>query len=332
MKTVRGLDALGEEAIPPTGSSVVIGTFDGVHLGHQSLIRAGLDRARALGVVSCCVTWDRHPTETLAPGAVPPLITSFARKEELLDALGLDLLLVLAFDEAFVAWTPGRFISEVLSGGLGARAVTVGRGFRFGHRAAGDTVLLAQLGERLGFEVAAAGLVEAEGRRVSSTRVRAVIAEGDVALAGRLLGRPWDLDGVVVRGDRRGTSLGYPTANIEFDPSLVHPPSGVYAGRARAGGAWFTAAVNVGVNPTFTPEIRPRMEAYLLDFTGDLYDRWVRVELWVRLRDELRFASVEELVDQIGRDVVATREVVESAAEMGGRGGSRAWPGPRETG
>lgn len=315
MKTVRGLDALRKEAIGSKGSSVVIGTFDGVHLGHQSLIRAGMDRARALEGWSCCVTWDRHPTETLAPGAVPPLITSFARKEELLDELGLDLLLVLTFDEAFVAWTPERFITEVLSDGLGARAVTVGRGFRFGHRAAGDTALLAQLGERLGFEVAAAGLLEAEGRRISSTRVREAIAEGDVALAGRLLGRPWDLDGVVVRGDRRGTSLGYPTANIGFDPSMVHPPSGVYAGRARAGGGWFTAAVNVGVNPTFIPDVRPRLEAHLLGFRGDLYGRSVRVELRDRLRDELRFTSVEELVDQIGLDVQATRGVVEGAAD-----------------
>ena len=314
MRTIHDLATLGGEALGSKGTSVVIGTFDGVHLGHQALVRAGVSRARAWGGVSCCVTWDRHPTETLAPGKVPPVITVFARKQELLAALGLDLLVVLAFDEAFVTWTPERFVTEILAEGLGARVVGVGRGFRFGHRAAGDTRLLKELGGRLGFEVAVADLLEVGGAPVSSTRVRAAISVGDMAGVRRLLGRPWDLDGVVAAGDRRGTSLGYPTANVELDPSLAQPPAGVYAGRARAGGAWFTAAINVGVNPTFVPAKRPRLEAHLLGFGGDLYGRRVRVELWERLRDELRFASVDELVAQMGVDVRATRRVVEGAA------------------
>ncbi|MBA2274586.1 MAG: bifunctional riboflavin kinase/FAD synthetase [Actinobacteria bacterium] len=315
MRIIDGLEAMRTEAVGSTGASVVIGTFDGVHLGHRRLIEAGVGRARAGGWVPICVTWDRHPTQTLAPAMVPPLITPFARRQELVAALGLEALVVLAFDEAFTTWSPERFVTEVLVEGLGARAVGVGKGFRFGHRAAGDTALLERLGEREGFRVEAEDLLEVGGSPVSSTRVRAAIAAGDLAEVKRLLGRPWDLDGVVLRGDRRGTSLGYPTANIGLAPSLAQPPSGVYAGRARTGGAWFTAAVNVGINPTFASEtpIHPRLEAYLIGFSGDLYGRPVRVELWERLRDELRFASAEDLVAQISRDVLATRKVVEGS-------------------
>lgn len=317
MKIIGGLEALQAEALGLKGTSVVIGTFDGVHLGHRRLIEAGVHRARAGGLVSACVTWDRHPTQTLAPAKVPPLITPLARREELLAALGVEALVVLAFDEAFRAWTPERFVTEVLVEGLGARIVAVGRGFRFGHRAAGDTALLERLGKRRGFRVDAGDLLEVGGSPVSSTRVRAAIAAGDLAGAGRLLGRPWDLDGVVLRGDRRGTSLGYPTANVGLDPALTQPPTGVYAGRVRTGGAWFTAAVNVGVNPTFASAapVRPRLEAYLIGFSGELYGTSVRVELWERLRDELRFDSVGELVAQIARDVLATRTIVEGVAD-----------------
>ncbi|MDQ3532463.1 MAG: riboflavin biosynthesis protein RibF [Actinomycetota bacterium] len=316
MKTIHGLEALRAEALGSKEASVVIGTFDGVHLGHRRLVGAGVARARAGGWVSSGVTWDRHPTQTLAPAKVPPLITPLARKQELLAALGLEVLVVLAFDESFRTWAPERFVTEVLAEGLGARAVGVGRGFRFGHGAAGDAARLERLGEGLGFRVHIEDLLELEGSPVSSTRVRAAIAAGDLAGARRLLGRPWDLDGVVLRGDRRGTSLGYPTANVRLGPLLAQPPSGVYAGRAGTGGEWFTAAVNVGVNPTFASEapVHPRLEAYLIGFSGDLYGRPVRVELWERLRDEIRFDSAEDLVAQIGRDVLATRKVVEGSA------------------
>ncbi|MDQ3785229.1 MAG: riboflavin biosynthesis protein RibF, partial [Actinomycetota bacterium] len=286
MNTIHGLEALRAEDLGSKGTSVVIGTFDGVHLGHRRLIEAAVGRARSGGWVSACVTWDRHPTQTLAPAKVPALITPLARKQELLAELGLDRLVVLAFDESFRAWTPERFVTEVLVEGLGARAVGVGRGFRFGHRAAGDTALLKRLGECQGFRVDAGDLLEVGGSPVSSTRVRVAIAAGDLAGARRLLGRPWDLDGVVLRGDRRGTWLGYPTANVEMDPALAQPPTGVYAGRAGTDGAWFTAAVNVGINPTFASAgpVRPRLEAYLVGFSGDLYGRSVRIELWERLR------------------------------------------------
>ena len=315
MKIVHGLEALRAGALGAGGASVVIGTFDGVHLGHQRLIGAGVARARAGGWVPACVTWDRHPTQTLAPSKVPLLVTTPARRQELLAALGLEALVVLAFDESFRTWAPERFVTEVLVDGLGARAVGVGRGFKFGHRAGGDTVLLERLGERLGFRMETQDLLVVEGSPVSSTRVRAAIAAADLAGARRLLGRPWDVDGVVLRGDRRGTSLGYPTANIELDPSLAQPPSGVYAGRARTGGEWSTAAVNVGVNPTFASEapVRPRLEAHLIGFSGDLYGRPVRVELWERLRDEIRFGSVDDLVAQMGRDVLATQKVVQGS-------------------
>lgn len=317
MRIIEGVEALRAGVGGSSGTSVVIGTFDGVHLGHRRLIEAGVSRARTGGMTSCCVTWDRHPSQTLAPARVPPVITPFARKQELVAALGVDEVVVLPFDEAFRSWSPEHFVTEVLVDGLSARAVVVGRGFRFGHRAAGDTALLKSLGDRLGFEVDAEDLVEVGGSPVSSTRVRTAIAAGDVVEARRLLGRAWDLDGVVLQGDRRGSSLGYPTANVELDLSLAQPPNGVYAGRARAGGTWFTSAVNVGVNPTFasaTPAM-PRLEAYLVGFGGDLYGRRLRVELWERLRDEISFSSAEELVVQIARDVVATRKLVEGVTD-----------------
>ncbi|MDQ3752715.1 MAG: riboflavin biosynthesis protein RibF [Actinomycetota bacterium] len=313
MKIIHGLEALRADDIGSPGAAAVVGTFDGVHLGHRMLVEAGVGRARASGWLSACVTWDRHPAQTLAPAQVPPLITSLPRSQELLAALGLDALVVLAFDEAFRSWPPERFVAEVLAEGLGARWVGVGRGFRFGHRAAGDTTLLTVLGERWAFDVQVADLLEVQGSPVSSTLVRRAVAAGDLAEARRLLGRAWDLDGVVLEGDRRGTSLGYPTANIELSPSLARPPRGVYAGRVRTGDAWFTAAINIGVNPTFASAapVRPRLEAHLMGFSGDLYGRRIRVELWERLRDELRFDSVDELLAQIARDVAATRKVVE---------------------
>jgi riboflavin kinase/FMN adenylyltransferase len=304
-----GRDSL---APPPGGAAIAVGTFDGVHLGHRAAIASAVAAARRLGATPAVLTWDRHPAEVLRPEATPPLLTSKERKVELLGEVGVDLLVVLPFDRALSQLEPERFVLDVLLAGLGARSITVGKGWRFGRKAAGDVPLLARLGHRHGFQVEDVPLTEVAGEPVSSTRIRALVAAGDMEAARNLLGRPFDLTGIVERGDRRGTKLGYPTANLSLHPRLAAPPRGVYAGRTHALGRWHRAAVNIGVNPTFGGDPRrmaPKVESHLLDFDADIYDQVVRVELWRRLRDELRFDSVEELLARMAEDVSLTRSL-----------------------
>ena len=311
MKVAVGLENL--KATSPSGAAVTIGTFDGVHLGHRSLIARATAAAQERGLQSVVVTWDRHPLMTLRPEVAPPLLSSPERKMELLATTGVDRVAVIPFTDELSHWSPERFVEDVLVQGLSARAVFVGEGWRFGHKRAGDVDLLQKLGDEHGFEATAVDLASGDGGTVSSSRIREAVAHGDVDLAAALLGRPFDLDGEVVHGDDRGTDLGFPTANIELDPRLAHPARGVYAGRARVDDSWFAAATNVGVNPTFggDPEVTPvRVETFLLDFSGDLYGRVVRVEFHARLRDELRFTSVEDLIAQMQRDVDATRRLI----------------------
>ena len=306
---------VGADALTPQdgGAAITVGTFDGVHLGHRELIAHAIGAARSLSGTSVLVTWDRHPLQTLRPGAEPKVLTTPERKAELIGATGIDTLVVLPFDEAFSKWSPERFVTDVLVR-LGARSVVVGEGWRFGHKAAGTNELLQKMGAEHGFQADALALAEVNGMPVSSTRVRRAIAEGDMITARTLLTRPFDVDGTVLRGDRRGTDLGFPTANLRLDRSIAHPPRGVYAGRAvTEGDIAYTAAINVGVNPQFggDPDTTPwRVEAYLLDYGGDLYDRRLRVELHKRLRDELKFESVDALVEQMAKDVDRTREMM----------------------
>jgi riboflavin kinase / FMN adenylyltransferase len=294
-------------------SAVTVGTLDGVHLGHRALLAQTIERARSQKAASIAITWDRHPSETLRPDHAPLLLSSLERKLELLEETGIDETLVLPFDAELSSWSPQRFVDTILVDCVRAKSVIVGSDWRFGHRAAGDVPLLIELGRTAGFEAEGIRLLEVAGGPVSSSRVRQAIANGDVALAGTLLGRAFDFDGIVVRGDDRGKSLGIPTANIPLGPRMAHPPRGVYAGRARAGGRWHAAAINLGVNPTFGGDpgtSPPRIEAYLLDFEGDLYGQVLRVEFWRRLRDETKFASAQALIEQIERDVENTRRVV----------------------
>ena len=313
-----GIDALSP---PSTGSAVTIGTFDGVHLGHRALIAFTIAAALERGLSPVVLTWDRHPAATLRPEKAPPMLSSPERKIELLKETGPDVIAVLPFDVPLSQRDPESFVEDVLVKGLGARLVLVGEGWRFGRGRAGTVDLLVELGRDLGFEARGVTLEEVGGEAASSSRVRKAVTSGDLALAERLLGRPFDLDGVVEHGDARGASLGFPTANVAIDRTIASPPVGVYAGRARvapaasAGGAkgsesWFPAATNVGVNPTFGGTDTPRIETYLIGFEGDLYGQTLRVEFWKRLRDEKRFDSVDELVDQMGRDVAATEALV----------------------
>lgn len=309
MRTLVGRDSL---APPPGGTALAVGTFDGVHLGHRAAIASAVAAARRLGATPAVLTWDRHPAEILRPDAAPPLLTPETRKIELLGQVGAELLVVIPFDRDLAQLDPERFVCDILVAGLGVRSVTVGEGWRFGHKAGGDVALLTRLGGEHGFEVLAVPLTEWAGERVSSTRIRALVGSGDMEAARELLGRPFDLTGMVERGERRGTKLGYPTANLSLDLRLAAPPRGVYAGRTHALGRWHGAAVNIGVNPTFGGDpasAAPKVESHLLDFDADIYDQVVRVELWRRLRDELKFDSVEDLLARMAEDVSQTRSL-----------------------
>jgi riboflavin kinase/FMN adenylyltransferase len=305
-----GLGALEPQ---PRGVAATIGTFDGLHLGHRMLIARTIEKAAELEAESAVITWDRHPAATLRPDKMPPLLASQERKVELIGEMGVDLLVVLPFDAELSHLSPEDFANEVLGSGLAARHVYVGHDWRFGHKAAGDVPLLKEIGARLGFEVEGVGLQEVADTAVSSSRVRRAVQDGDMGTARSLLGRPFDVDGLVVRGAARGKDLGFPTANLEVDPHLARPPIGIYAGVAHVGGLSRPAAISVGVNPTFGGERGSspvNIEAYLLDFSDEIYGETVRLEFWERLRDELRFDSVEALIAQIQADVDQTRRVI----------------------
>jgi len=271
---------------------VAVGTFDGVHLGHREVID-GSDTV---------LTFDPHPLAIVAPDAAPPLLTTLERKAELLEGIGVEELVVIPFDKAFAANTAQAFIDDVLVGTLGATHVSVGENFRFGHKAQGDTDMLAA-DER--FETRVAPLLEIDGEVVSSSHIRGLVLSGAVLYADRLLGAPFMLGGEVVHGDKRGRELGFPTANLVPAAGFVTPGHGVYACRTGDG---HLAAVNVGVRPTFTTGRGELIEAYLLDFDGDLYGTQLRLEFLKRLRGEKRFASVEALIEQMHRDVEQARE------------------------
>jgi len=266
--------------------TVAIGSFDGVHRGHRYI----LDTARAVGPTTVVTFWP-HPRLVL--GNRVELLSTLERRLELLDAAEVEEVLVVAFSPEVAALTAEQFAEDVLRR-IGATVVVVGEDFRFGRGAAGDSTLL----RRLGFEVRAASLLEG----VSSTRIRTLLRDGDVVGAARLLGRPPELDGTVVLGDQRGGTLGYPTANLATAAELLVPAYGIYAGAALG----HRAAISIGVNPHYGGDER-RIEPHLLDFEGDLYGRRLLVELWARLRDERAFDSEADLVEQIARDVEATR-------------------------
>lgn len=280
--------------VQPHPRRVAVGEFDGVHLGHREVIR-GSDTV---------LTFDPHPLAVVRPEAAPKLLTTLEVKTELVAELGVQELVVIPFDESFAHQSPQEFIDDVLLARLAATHVSVGENFRFGHRAAGDpNHLLAQDS----FETRVVPLVEVDGEVVSSSHIRALIAAGEVEAAARMLGAPFQVRGEVVTGEGRGRGLGFPTANIVPDDSLVYPGHGVYL--ARADGA--CAAVNVGVRPTFGTGRGVLIEAYVLDQDIDLYGQVLRVDFLARLRGERRFDSVEALVEQMHRDVARIRELCE---------------------
>jgi riboflavin kinase / FMN adenylyltransferase len=280
----------------PRPRNIAVGEFDGVHLGHREVIR-GADTV---------LTFEPHPRTVVAPDSAPKLLTNLATKADLVASLGVDELVVIPFDGARMAQTAAEFIDHELVQRLGAQRVSVGENFRFGNRARGDADLLR---EQDAFETRVVEMVELEGEIISSTHIRGLVAVGDVATAARFLGSPFHMRGTVAHGDKRGRTLGFPTANLVPDPRLVVPDHGIYACRASVDGESLIAAVNVGVGPTFKTGRGLLVEAFLLDFDGDIYDRELRLDFLERLRGERRFDSVEALVEQMGQDVVQTRRI-----------------------
>lgn len=296
--------------LPDLGRTVVtVGNFDGVHLGHQIVLRRAREVADELGLDHVvAVTFDPHPFAVLRPEHAPPLLTTTDTRAALLGEAGADAVLVLPFDRDVAAWSPERFVDEVVVGALHAKAVVVGANFRFGHKAAGDVTLLHQLGESSDFAVE--GVALDGGPQVwSSTYVRNCLIAGDVEGAAEALGRPYAVGGFVVRGDQRGRELGFPTANVPIS-GLCVPADGVYAGWVHVQGERLPAAISVGTNPTFAGERDRRVESYVLDRELDLYGQQIEVEFTHRIRGMVAFESVERLVEVIEGDVAVTRRLL----------------------
>jgi len=293
--------------------AVAIGNFDGVHLGHAALLAEARARAARRGGQSAVLTFTPHPARLFAPDRAPPLIMSLDRRLALIAEAGIDVAIVEPFTRAFAAIEAPAFVRDVLARDLGARDVVVGHDFSFGRGRTGDVRMLGALAPAVGADVAVIPAVAVDGVTCSSGRIRALVAAGDVAAAARLLGRPFELEGPVARGAGRGRGLGFPTANVLPDGEL-RPKLGIYASRALVldgplAGTARAAALSVGTNPQFASGAGVTIEAYLLDFDGDLYDRRLRIEVGELLRNERRFESIDALIAQIREDVAQVRGI-----------------------
>ncbi len=287
---------------------LAIGTFDGVHLGHQQVIRQTVEDARQHEALSVVITFDRHPRAVVAPDRMPPLIYTLAQKLRAIASLGVEATLLFHFDEAFSRQPGEQFLRALAQEPGHLHSICVGSDFTFGYQRSGNVDLLRKLGQELGFQVQSLAALSLNGQPVSSTRVRDAIRAGQFDVASQMLGRSYGLEGPVVRGDQLGHRLGFPTANLEVT-GLVVPPNGIYAAHARFQGRSHRAVVNIGYRPTVaaaSPGLR--VEAHLLDFQGDLYGQDLELIFVEKLRDEQKFSSLEDLKRQIARDIVSARE------------------------
>ncbi len=311
MKVIRGLHNLRP---PHRGCVATIGNFDGVHLGHRSVFQRLLRRGRELGLPATVITFEPQPLEVLAPEAAPARLTRLREKLAAIEDCGIDRVVLLGFGPRLAAMEPRTFVRELLVEGLGVTCLLVGDDFRFGRGRVGDIELLRAMGGELGFRVEDLDTITHEMERISSTRIREALARGDLEQAHHLLGRPYRICGRVVHGDRRGRSLGFPTANIGLH-RRVSPLSGVYAviveGVAESG---WPGVANVGVRPTVGGESRYLLEVHLFDFDRDIYGRHAQIEPRLKLRDERRFASLDDLKRQIARDASAARDYLGAPA------------------
>jgi riboflavin kinase/FMN adenylyltransferase len=303
--------------IPPAadGRSVALGTFDGVHVGHRSVIAAAIERARERGLRAAVVTFDPHPLQVLRPDDPPQLLTTTAGKAALVAELGVDELLAIPFTPELSRRSAEEFVQEVLLQALDVRQLSVGANFRFGHEARGDAAVLQAHPE---FETTVVPLVEQSGEPISSSRIRDLVAKGDVGAAAELLGAPFRLEGKVVEGDARGRTLDMRTANLAPVPGVVLPAPGIYAATAEGPrlGDRLPAAVSIGVRPTFEDAGDLRVEAHLIGFDGDLYGEEMTLEFLERLRDEVKFESAEELQAQMKKDVEQVERITASTSSL----------------
>ncbi len=307
MKIIRAANELGNGQ---RKVCVAIGVFDGVHLGHQQVIRQTVADARVHNAVALVVTFDKHPNAVVAPDKTPPQIFSRSQKLRAIESLGADALLEIPFDKTFSAKSGEVFIRE-LAHDLGKiHSVCVGADFVFGHKRSGNVELLKKLGAELFFQVHGLAAVALDGQVVSSTRIREAIRAGNFDAASQMLGRPYAICGKIIEGDKIGRQFGFPTANLDAT-NLILPPNGVYAASVKLKGQFYRVALNIGTRPTVaTAQPQLRVEAHLLDFSGEIYGAELELELGVKLRDERKFSSPTELREQIGRDVAAVRAAV----------------------
>lgn len=317
MRIVR-LEDLGPQGWP--SPAITVGNFDGVHLGHRALAAVAVGDAHQLAGTAVVLTFDPHPARVLSPDRGPSALMTLDQKARALSALGVDVLAVLPFTRAIAERTAESFVSDVLHGALGARLVVVGENFRFGKGRRGDVSLLRRLGDELGFRVEAVAPVLQEGAPISSTRIREALARGDVEAAGVLLGRPYSLEGTVIRGDGRGRTLGIPTANLDSENETI-PGRAVYAGLATVVGdeETFRAVVNVGRRPTFGGG-ETTVEAHLLECDRNLYGGRLRLAFHQRLREERRFPGPAELLTQIHEDIAQARALLGAVTKAGSKG------------
>jgi riboflavin kinase/FMN adenylyltransferase len=281
---------------------LTLGVFDGLHLGHQLIMKTVVERARAIGAVPTVITFEPHPRAVLHPESAPPLLQTFDQKIEALGVLGIEQTIVIHFDKAFSRIRAEDFLREAVVNRLHAKEVYLGRGFAFGHNREGNIELLRKISSQLGFiadEVPEVGL---RGQRVSSSRIRELLVKGQVNLARRMLGRPYGVEGPVVHGAERGAQIGFPTANIHPHNRVI-PRGGVYVTATLIDGQWRRSVTNIGTRPTFEIGSASSVETYVMNWSGDLYGDVVRVRFLHRLRDEKKFGSIDELTSQIGRDV-----------------------------
>ncbi len=302
-----------ESAIPgPQGCVATIGVYDGVHLGHRRVVDQ-LKSEAGNGVEVTVVTFDRHPLSVLRPEMAPKMLTTLDRKLSLLEEAGVDRCCVITFDLERSEETPEHFVKDLLVDRLAVLSIAVGEDFRFGRDRRGDVALLRELGAQYGFTVNSVPLAEQDDEPISSTRIRQLVRDGAVDEAAQLLGRPYSVSGVVEHGDGRGgPELGFPTANLGLDDSAAQPGPGIYAGTfTRENGETYVSAISVGRRPTFYEAAEPLVECYLIDFSGNLYGEVVEVAFHVKLRDELRFDSVEALIEQMHLDVSKTKALLQ---------------------
>ena len=286
---------------------LTLGVFDGLHLGHQLIMKTVAERAGATGAVPTVLTFEPHPRAVLHPESAPPLLQTFDQKMEALGVLGIEQTIVIHFDQAFSQLRAEHFLGDVVVNRLHAREVYLGRGFAFGHNREGNIDLLRRVSSTLGFFADEVSEVRLRGHRVSSSRIRALLLAGHVNLARRMLGRPYGVEGPVVRGAERGAQIGFPTANIQPHNRVI-PRGGVYVTATLIEGQWFRSVTNIGSRPTFDDGQDQSIETHIMSWSGDLYGDVVRVRFLHRLRDERKFFSIEELKAQIGRDVLRAED------------------------